>query len=334
MEEAAASFRVAIRYFDGCSHWRTMYQRLNAALGRVGHVANRVELERVETPEDAERLRFVGSPTLLLDGEDPFAPGRCGQLRPVLSNLCNARGTGWITDPGADARSDRQTRPSGDQLSPLLAATLSESDHVKGLATGLLRLREPITQVFGRAEEQALGQNSAMTFEHASLGTHPTTWLASGWPARMLTSIRAPHPPHLVRPEASVANAAAIPTMSYAHHVHRVILSNAIECSVGFVVSPSIPTIVPSPISAMPTEATSRAARCARFRETPAIAATSSMDGVSPEHNARNAARRTGSAARSIASRSLSRQPGACFTTGRVPAEEAGDRRANLLRMT
>ncbi len=30
-------------------------------------------LERVETPEDAERLRFVGSPTILLDGRDPFA---------------------------------------------------------------------------------------------------------------------------------------------------------------------------------------------------------------------------------------------------------------------
>jgi hypothetical protein len=29
-------------------------------------------LEQVETPEDAERLRFVGSPTILIDGRDPF----------------------------------------------------------------------------------------------------------------------------------------------------------------------------------------------------------------------------------------------------------------------
>lgn len=29
-------------------------------------------LERVETAEDAERLRFVGSPTILIDGRDPF----------------------------------------------------------------------------------------------------------------------------------------------------------------------------------------------------------------------------------------------------------------------
>jgi hypothetical protein len=30
-------------------------------------------LERVETAEDAERLRFIGSPTILVDGRDPFA---------------------------------------------------------------------------------------------------------------------------------------------------------------------------------------------------------------------------------------------------------------------
>ena len=31
-----------------------------------------VTLERVETSADAERLRFVGSPTILLNGRDPF----------------------------------------------------------------------------------------------------------------------------------------------------------------------------------------------------------------------------------------------------------------------
>ncbi len=32
--------------------------------------------EKVETAEDAERLGFIGSPTVLIDGSDPFAaPG-------------------------------------------------------------------------------------------------------------------------------------------------------------------------------------------------------------------------------------------------------------------
>jgi hypothetical protein len=31
-----------------------------------------IELHRVETPEEAVELRFRGSPTLLIDGTDPF----------------------------------------------------------------------------------------------------------------------------------------------------------------------------------------------------------------------------------------------------------------------
>jgi hypothetical protein len=29
--------------------------------------------QQIETPEDAERLGFAGSPTMLIDGRDPFA---------------------------------------------------------------------------------------------------------------------------------------------------------------------------------------------------------------------------------------------------------------------
>ena len=34
-----------------------------------------VSLERIESQEDAERRHFVGSPTILVDGRDPFAVG-------------------------------------------------------------------------------------------------------------------------------------------------------------------------------------------------------------------------------------------------------------------
>ena len=39
-----------------------------------------VSYERIESVEEAERLRFVGSPTLLLDGQDPFAEGTEGSF--------------------------------------------------------------------------------------------------------------------------------------------------------------------------------------------------------------------------------------------------------------
>jgi hypothetical protein len=38
-------------------------------------------LERVETGEGAERLRFIGSPTILVDGRDAFA-GPIPSIRP------------------------------------------------------------------------------------------------------------------------------------------------------------------------------------------------------------------------------------------------------------
>jgi len=73
MEARAVWPRVAIRYFDGCPNWRTTYQRVNEVLAALGFQDAKVALERVETAEDAERLRFIGSPTILFEGEDPFA---------------------------------------------------------------------------------------------------------------------------------------------------------------------------------------------------------------------------------------------------------------------
>lgn len=67
-----AGMSVTLQYFDACPNWREAEERLREAL----HAADRLEevtLEAVTTPEDAERLRFRGSPTILIDGVDPFA---------------------------------------------------------------------------------------------------------------------------------------------------------------------------------------------------------------------------------------------------------------------
>jgi hypothetical protein len=52
-----------------------MHDRLREALRAEGLAIIEPILELVATPEDAERLRFVGSPTVLVDGHDPFAGG-------------------------------------------------------------------------------------------------------------------------------------------------------------------------------------------------------------------------------------------------------------------
>ncbi len=63
---------VALLYFDGCPNWTVAADRLRSALRAVG-ADDGVRLQRVTTPEEAERLAFRGSPTVLVDGEDPFA---------------------------------------------------------------------------------------------------------------------------------------------------------------------------------------------------------------------------------------------------------------------
>lgn len=64
--------RVELRYFDGCPNWRVTEQRLRSLADELGF---EVVLRRVETPDEAEALDFRGSPSVIVDGADPFATG-------------------------------------------------------------------------------------------------------------------------------------------------------------------------------------------------------------------------------------------------------------------
>jgi len=64
--------RVELLYSDGCPNWRQAEEHLRAALRAVGVDEAVLSLRRVETAEEAERLAFRGSPTVLVDGADPF----------------------------------------------------------------------------------------------------------------------------------------------------------------------------------------------------------------------------------------------------------------------
>ena len=63
---------VTLLYFDGCPSWRTTDQRLRVLAEELGFELTH---RRVDTPEDAQALSFRGSPTVLVDGRDPFARG-------------------------------------------------------------------------------------------------------------------------------------------------------------------------------------------------------------------------------------------------------------------
>jgi len=64
--------QVRLLYFDGCPHWKLAEERLRQSIAASAKDPLEIELVRVGTAEEAERLKFRGSPTILFDDEDPF----------------------------------------------------------------------------------------------------------------------------------------------------------------------------------------------------------------------------------------------------------------------
>jgi hypothetical protein len=73
---------VALLYLDGCPHRQLAEERLRVALARLGRDGVVVRRAIVRTLEDAERSGFHGSPTILIQGRDPFA---AGGIQPALA---------------------------------------------------------------------------------------------------------------------------------------------------------------------------------------------------------------------------------------------------------
>jgi len=69
--------RIELLYFEGCPSYEALLPELRALLASEG-ISDEIELRAVEAIEDAERERFLGSPTLRIDGKDvdPSAEGR------------------------------------------------------------------------------------------------------------------------------------------------------------------------------------------------------------------------------------------------------------------
>lgn len=63
---------VRLVYFDGCPHWRVLDERLRALAVELGLEITHV---LVGTSEQAREQGMRGSPTLLVEGRDPFAGG-------------------------------------------------------------------------------------------------------------------------------------------------------------------------------------------------------------------------------------------------------------------
>jgi hypothetical protein len=66
--------RVEFLWWEGCpSHERALAE-LRTAMRAAGHDPQTVEVRHVGTEDDAARERFVGSPTIRIDGRDVQPP--------------------------------------------------------------------------------------------------------------------------------------------------------------------------------------------------------------------------------------------------------------------
>jgi hypothetical protein len=102
--------KVELLYFDGCPSYERLLPRLRELVAQADPEAQ-VELRRVETIEEAERERFLGSPTVRVDGRDvdPGASERddfgikCRLYR-TADGLGALPPDGWITEALGRAR--------------------------------------------------------------------------------------------------------------------------------------------------------------------------------------------------------------------------------------
>jgi hypothetical protein len=72
MSVVAAAHRphvVELLYFEGCPHYEAMLARLRELLRSAG-AGDRIQLRRIPDERAARRERFLGSPTVRVDGHD------------------------------------------------------------------------------------------------------------------------------------------------------------------------------------------------------------------------------------------------------------------------
>ncbi|WP_236603712.1 thioredoxin family protein [Rhodococcus sp. WAY2] len=71
---------VELLFFEGCPHWEFARTRLAEALAATGNAGTPVLLRRIETAASARAAGFAGSPSIRIDGIDPFDTACVGGL--------------------------------------------------------------------------------------------------------------------------------------------------------------------------------------------------------------------------------------------------------------
>ncbi len=84
---AKPELQIELLYFSGCPSWQRALENLKAALDAEG-VSAEIRMVQVENDEEAARLRFLGSPSFRINGEDLWP-----EERPHYSLSCRVYAT-------------------------------------------------------------------------------------------------------------------------------------------------------------------------------------------------------------------------------------------------
>lgn len=63
---------ISFQYFDGCPHSKATLGNLERVVTELGIPSDQIQLVLVHDPEEAERVSFAGSPSVLVDGVDIY----------------------------------------------------------------------------------------------------------------------------------------------------------------------------------------------------------------------------------------------------------------------
>ena len=66
--------KIELLHIDNCPNWEEAGSRARIALDEAGAPTVSIEYRLLSSPEEAARVPFAGSPTILIDGIDAF-PG-------------------------------------------------------------------------------------------------------------------------------------------------------------------------------------------------------------------------------------------------------------------
>jgi hypothetical protein len=92
---------IELRWWDGCPSTEKALADLREALDELGLPEARVRTVEVKSDEEARRLGFVGSPTVLIDGRDAVGPA-AGDVRGLSCRVYRRRDGAISPTPDPD----------------------------------------------------------------------------------------------------------------------------------------------------------------------------------------------------------------------------------------